>query len=379
MAVAAAPTVTGVSGGNIQLSNGSIYPGANAAPVGQAGPAGPAGSTIPGGVTQPDGSVVQPPAGTTPTPAKPLTQLQIDQNNLNAALGAPTPTAGVDMSSYITAFNNSYNEQMANIKAGLTASLGQVQTRRDQAAGIVDKMPAQLNSNYADVTANEQAMQQQDSAGLGARAQADAAGAQQRGNAVLQENRAADKGTGDYMNLGITANQQADEATLNASANNAEAAAAQQRDSEAQAAMQVQASTAAANAQLAEDARNQKTQFLESKYSADQATAQTNATQPALNPALAQMGFTEQQVKTAQADPAYKWFENQIATNDSQSNKEYLLWMTKQPGNEVLGPLIVQQNPDFFKGVKSVTGTSHASWGLPTSFGDYMTRRIVGT
>jgi hypothetical protein len=391
MPVAAPPTVTGVSNGQIQLSNGTIAAADGTAPAGQKGVAYPATrlgdandithGQVPGmgdrpATLSPNGDYFtdNSPVGAKPAKTvtdKPPSSAVTDYWNEMAAIAGPETLPGVDMSQYIGAYNQAYNTQMANIKAGLQQSLGQVQVRRDQAAGIVAKMPGQLDTNYGTV-ANDEAAQNADvTAGLTGRAAQDVAGAQVRGADVLQENRQAQKDTTPYMQLGITANQQADEAALNASANNAEAGAEAQR-AQAEEAMYMQQAQAATS--YAQSRQDRIAQFTASQIAQNNATKLANETQPARNPALAAQGFTQGQVDKAMADPAYKWFENQIVNHTDQKTKDYLLWMTKQPGNEVLGPLVIAQNPDYFKGANTATGSKSFDWGLPHSIADWASR-----
>ena len=220
MVAIAAPGTAGAPVGNI--------PGTStAAPQltygGVTDPAVPGATTLP-----PAPALVALPDGTMGTPAQ-LAQY----NNELAAIQGPANAPGVDMSSYIGAFNNSYDSQMANIKAGLTQSLGELQGRRDQAAAITAKFPQMVNSDYASVTqAGAPAV---DTSGMSAGAQ-QAAAAGSAGDAnVGKLNKAAAKGDTAYQNLAITANTQSGEAALNSSANTAEAGAAAQRDSAMQA------------------------------------------------------------------------------------------------------------------------------------------------
>jgi hypothetical protein len=267
--------------GTVTGSDGTIYVGG-------------ADSRAPGSNNNTPGPVNNgPPVSTYHGPVdptgKPITQAQADTWHELAALAGPENMPGVDMSGYISAYNNAYNTQMAQIKAGLTASLGQVQQRRDQAAGIVAKMPAKVNSNYQQVANDERTMNADVTGGLTGRAAQDVAGAQVRGNDVLAENKGAQNDTQDYMNLGITANQQADEAALNSSANSAEANAAQQK-AQAEEAMYMQQASAAT--QYANDRQNRIGQFAASELA--------KGSQPSGIP-----GLTVDQYNKEVASPSY--------------------------------------------------------------------------
>ena len=237
VAIAAGPAAPGEVGG---ATGGYVPPAPATAPQLQSGLPG-----LEGGPSYPSWVASLPPASrpgaTTTTPALvPLpdvsmgTPAQLAQyNNELAAIQGPANAPGVDMSQYIGAFNNSYDSQMANIKAGLTQSLGELQGRRDQAAAITAKFPQMVNSDYANV--QQAGAPAEDISQLSPLAQQ----AAERGSAgdanVGKLNAAAAKGDTAYQNLAITANTQSGEAALNASANNAEAGAAAQRDSAMQA------------------------------------------------------------------------------------------------------------------------------------------------
>ena len=192
------------------------------------GPAGPAGPTSPQlgsssyaptsgaydngqnpgyGVLAPTAPGTQPNLVTPQTAAAPQlvplpdgtmgTPQQLSQYNTElAAIQGPKNAPGVDMSSYISSFNTSYNQQMASIQAGLTQSLGELQGRRNEAAGIVAKLPQMVNSDYAQVLAA--GPQGNPVAGLSSAAQAAAAPDVALDRSVGKSNVAAAKGDQQY-------------------------------------------------------------------------------------------------------------------------------------------------------------------------------------
>lgn len=235
------------------------------------------------GTTPPQQQLVMLPDGQLGTPAQ-----LVQYNQEVAAIQGPTQAPGADMSGYITAFNNSYNDQMANIKASLQQSMGELGNRRDIAAGIAAKFPQAVASNYADVT--NAAAAPVDVSGLSAAAQKAAAPALAHDASVGKANVAAAKGDQGYENMGIASEYGSGANALSSAANTSEASAAAARDANV---------NALAMQQLGfQDQYSLARQTAANQFNESQIAQQT---QPSGIP-----GMTVAQYNTAVADPTYQ-------------------------------------------------------------------------
>ena len=252
--------------------------------------------------TPPAPALVPMPYGGMGTPAQ-LAQY----NNELAAIAGPAQAPGVDMSGYISAFNSSYDSQMANIQASLTQSMGELQNRRDIAAGIAAKFPQAVQSNYADVT--NAAAPPVDMSGLSPQAQAAAAPAVAHDAGVGKANAAAAKGDAGYQAMGIASDYGSGSDALEGAANTSEASAAAQRDAE---------TAALASQQLGyQDQYNLSRQTAQNQFA-----EQTIASQGA---ASGIPGMTVAQLDSVQNDPSYLRSVNEATTyaaNPSGASKD---------------------------------------------------------
>lgn len=229
-------------GASTQPLSGSTTPNPGVTPI-PGTPGGTPLSLTPSGQTYAQGVDPTPPGGTSSTGYGGLVMgpfgemvtpaVFAQQTNEIAAIEGPKTAPGADMSSYINSFNQSYNQQMSQIQAGLTASLGQLNVRRQDAANIIAKYPGQVNTDYANVT--NVGAPQVSLSGLSPAAQKAAAPDVAGDAGVGAANVAAAKGDTAYQKLGADAAYSGGQATLLGDASSAEAGAASQRDAAVQA------------------------------------------------------------------------------------------------------------------------------------------------